>query len=74
MAPYCFVTIVLSTFLQLSNVTSNQASRSPSYFSSTGGNSTGILNLNSAFEKADRLLEHSHTISQYDKNEQLTFY
>jgi hypothetical protein len=30
------------------------------------------VNLNSAFEKADRLLEQKHTVGQYGKNEQLT--
>jgi hypothetical protein len=39
---------------------------------STGGTSKGIVNLYSAFEKADRLLEQKHTSSQCDKNEQLT--
>jgi hypothetical protein len=31
--------------------------RLPSYFNSIGGTSKGIMNLKSAFEKADRLLE-----------------
>jgi hypothetical protein len=40
----------------------------PSYSNST---SKGIVNLNSAIEKAGRLLEQKLTGSQYDKNEQL---
>jgi hypothetical protein len=47
-------------------------SEPPSYFNSTGGTSKGIVNLNSAFEKANRLVEQKRTGSQYDKNEQLT--
>jgi hypothetical protein len=42
------------------------ASRPPSYFNSTGGTSKGIVNLNSVFENADRLLEQRRTGSQYD--------
>ncbi len=38
---------------------------------STGGTSKGIVNLNSAFEKAERLLEQKYIVGQYDKNEQL---
>ncbi len=34
--------------------------------------SEGIVNLNSALKRADRLLEQKRTGSQYDKNEQLT--
>jgi hypothetical protein len=40
-------------------------------FISVGSNSIRIVNLNSAFEKVDRLFEQKHTGSQYDKNEQL---
>ncbi len=43
----------------------------PSYLNSTGGTSKEIVNLNSAFEKADRLLEQKRTGSQYEKIEQL---
>jgi len=44
----------------------------PSYFNSTGGISKGIVNINSAFEKAARLLEQKRTGSQYDKNKRPT--
>jgi len=37
------------------------------------GTSKGIVNPNSAYGKADKLLEVKHTSSKYDKNEQLTF-
>jgi hypothetical protein len=43
----------------------------PSYLNSTGGTSKEIVNLNSDFEKADRLLEQKRTGSQYEKVEQL---
>jgi hypothetical protein len=45
-----------------------------SQFISVGGNSIRIVNLNSAFEKVDRLFEKKYTGSQYDKNEQLTLF
>ncbi len=35
--------------------------------------SKGIVNPNSAYGKAVKLLELKHTSSKYDKNEQLTF-
>jgi hypothetical protein len=39
------------------------------FFNSTCGTSKGIVNLHSAIEKADRLLEQMRTGIQYDKNE-----
>jgi hypothetical protein len=41
------------------------ASRPPSYFRNTGGASKGIMTTDSAFEKADRLLEQKRTGSQF---------
>jgi hypothetical protein len=59
------------TFFLFSNVKPTQVymctSRPPIYFNNTSGNSMGIVNLNSAFEKVARLLEKKHTDSQYDK-------
>jgi hypothetical protein len=74
--PYWSVIIVLSTFFAIVQCIANPGlqctSRPPSCFNSTGGTSKGIVNLISAYEKADRLLEQKRTGSQYDKNEQLT--
>jgi hypothetical protein len=54
------VIIVLVNFFPTVQCEANPSlqctSRPPSYFNSTGGSSKGIVNLKSAFEKADRLL------------------
>jgi hypothetical protein len=59
-------------FLQLSNVKPSQVCMAQAgrqvISTALGGTSRGIVNLNSAFEKADRLQEQKRTGSQYEKN------
>ncbi len=49
----------------LANQNLQCTSRPCSYFNNTGGTRKGIYDLNSVFEKADRLLEQKRTGSQF---------
>jgi hypothetical protein len=70
----CFITflaVVQQSNVKLTQVCRAQAGRQV-ISAALAAPQREILNLNSVFEKADRLLEQNHTSSQYDKNEQLT--
>jgi hypothetical protein len=67
-APYWSVIIVLSTFLQSSNVKPTQVCSAPAgrqVFNNTGGTSKGIMTSILHFENADRELEQKRTSSQF---------